>query len=845
MEHLSNRIEAEYLNGVLKKLKKVVLQKELSFKSDDCIDLTEIKFLAETANLLAVSKGLSDKRKALEIAVALPKIIDNKGIFLNSFIILRKLGNYPGIKLLEERINIDEYKSLLSGISAFEEYVIEGFNERTFIDKKYLLTNFQNKVFDIMEKNRGVSLSAPTSAGKSFILLKYVIDLINKEPGITVVYIVPTKALIKQVMNDFLENINELNLKNIYVGSSSDIKSWLHYECYSNILVLTQERLYQLCTNEEINKLKIKMVVVDEAHNIQSGGRGILLEGAVNYVKELFPNAKILFSSPLVSNPEKFLSTFNIEKGKDKKDDFPLVIQNIIKVKTIGSKSLNISAIYQNEEIHIKTISCGIQGTAIAKRLANVAIKLWNSQTSIIYSNGPMDSVKVIRILFESNEFPRLYDERLEEFADFIEEYISNKYELAKFIRCGLAFHFGSLPSIIRSGIEDLFKEGAIKIVCCTSTLLEGLNMPAKNIFIYKPKKGSKVPMDSLSFWNLAGRAGRMGKDFSGNIFCIDPNDWEDNHILEKKQHQVLPSSEGRLKNDTLKFKNYIMDRKNPSGKDDYNEQLVSMVIQERINGNEMKESIFRNKENEKELIEIDEVTEIIINEFKPPLSLLKNLPGVLPDRINDFWSFLERNRERIEDFFPLSPVLYDKSVYLRLEQIIKLINAYFMNEREWAEKYIFKLTNNTYNWMIGRPMSKLIFYKNDFYRLGEKELTRHVQNQMDFINQNIRYEMVKFTQIYTEVLRTFLEENDMKEKIDKIPNISFYLEFGACTSPALEFMALGLSRELSLKLDHEFKKQSRYTSEFYLEWFKALDVTQIDVSNYLKSQIIKSQSIM
>ena len=33
--------------------------------------------------------------------------------------------------------------------------------------------------------------------------------------------------------------------------------------------------------------------------------------------------------------------------------------------------------------------------------------------------------------------------------------------------------------------------------------------------------------MQKFDFWNLAGRAGRLLKDFYGNIICIDIHKWE------------------------------------------------------------------------------------------------------------------------------------------------------------------------------------------------------------------------------------------------------------------------------------------------------------------------------
>lgn len=47
------------------------------------------------------------------------------------------------------------------------------------------------------------------------------------------------------------------------------------------------------------------------------------------------------------------------------------------------------------------------------------------------------------------------------------------------------------------------------------------MNLPAKNIFILSEKIGDGK-MSDIDFWNLAGRAGRLRKDISGNIFCVN-----------------------------------------------------------------------------------------------------------------------------------------------------------------------------------------------------------------------------------------------------------------------------------------------------------------------------------
>ncbi len=837
-------IDRNYIKELLKKLKKITLQQELFSNGFTELTLTELRDLTEVSNILAASSDNSDKLIALDIAVSLPQVNNSRGIQLNSFLVLRKLGNYPAIKLLEEMTDIKGYKRLLRGISALEEYIFESFNEKEIISKKYLLSNFQYKIFNTINKNNALSLSAPTSAGKSFILLKYVLDYIYKRNvGSTVVYIVPTRALIKQVMNDFIDNVLELGLKDIYIGCSSEVEVLLKQPEKSNILVLTQERLYQLCSNPESKRIKIDMVIADEAHNIQSGGRGVLLERAINYVKDLYPEVKVLFSSPLVSNPEKMLSIFNME-GEKEKNQFPLVAQNVIEVKQTP-KNLRIFTKIDGDEVELKIIPYGIRGTSKASILANVAIKLWNQKSSIIYSNEPMLSTDVARELVLSGKFPELNDGKLEEFAEFIEEYISENYELANFIRRGIAFHFGSLPSIIRSGIEDLFKEGAIKIVCCTSTLLEGLNMPAKNIFIYKPEKGQKKPMDKLNFWNLAGRAGRMGNDFSGNIICINPNSWDENPLEGEKQFSITPSSEFRLTNEAHKFKEFISDRGKSSGVDDYNEQLVSLVVRNKLIGKKMIESPYMNEENANEFFEIDEVSDQIISEFLPPKSLLISLPGIVPDRINDFWLFLMENQDNYKDLLPIRPFyLYDRC-YVRFKEIIKLINKYFMTEREWSEDFVKKIAITGYRWATGESLSQIIFYKKGSSGYIGKKLTSYVKNNIEFLNQTIHFQMVKYTQIYTQVLIEFLETIGKKEEADKVIKFSSYLEFGASSVPALEFMALGLPREAATKLAESFLSTHSEEPEFYINWLKGININNMDMPSYLRKQIKNVQEIL
>src|SRR3546814_889811 len=98
------------------------------------------------------------------------------------------------------------------------------------------------------------------------------------------------------------------------------------------------------------------------------------------------------------------------------------------------------------------------------------------------------------------------------------------------------------MPTQIRQAVETAVVDGDIDFLVCTSTLLQGVNLPAKNVFMCKPEKGDDIPLESVDFWNLAGRAGRLLKEFQGNIFLIDYDRWKRKPLDQPRAVSVIPA---------------------------------------------------------------------------------------------------------------------------------------------------------------------------------------------------------------------------------------------------------------------------------------------------------------
>lgn len=191
------------------------------------------------------------------------------------------------------------------------------------------------------------------------------------------------------------------------------------------------------------------------------------------------------------------------------------VTQNRFFIDTVENKSFMISD-YGDDIVFPKF---DFRENDIIGNLQLVLKLFSEDRQSIIYCNT-VDKTIQTAINF-ADRLSKIDSGEIDEVIKLINERVHDQYYLKKCLNKGIAYHFGGIPEEIKLRIENLYKQGLIKFLFCTSTLLEGVNLPAKNIFILSEKIGDGK-MSDIDFWNLAGRAGRLRKDISGNIFCVN-----------------------------------------------------------------------------------------------------------------------------------------------------------------------------------------------------------------------------------------------------------------------------------------------------------------------------------
>lgn len=532
IERLANDVlQDEYFIKLNNKAAKL-LANNLFSENGRSIKLTE-KELNDTlrfADILSNSKNPKARNKAYQLITLLNedyKVNPYYQTFSHS--VLAKLGNFPGIEFLKNENNSSELpfdRELEKKVKEFIQAVPD--------TEDLIFTDSQFELYKKISGSKHFSFSGPTSMGKSFIIKSFIRKVVGNKPPENIVIMVPTRALINQFsidlnkeLKDVLEHYNYTVITNSNVSELPSTEQ--HY-----IFVLTPERLLSYLSQKK--NPNIAYLFIDEAHKLaaEKDSRAVTAYSAISKALRRNPNLNLYFSSPNVSNPEVFLKLFK----KDEKQFFRTietpVSQNLFFVDLVEKKVTHYLD-NGNYEFEPKIVTK-------AETIFDLLSAIGDEESNIVYCSSRFDAVDKAAKLFEQNQNKQVaVSKNVKKVIRQIRAYIHKDYYLGEFLDGGIGYHFGNLPQIIRNKVEGLFKEREINYVFCTSTLLEGVNLPAKNVFILNNKNGRNT-FQPIDFWNLAGRAGRLKHELSGNIICLKETD------KDWKKHESLLKSDAEIK---------------------------------------------------------------------------------------------------------------------------------------------------------------------------------------------------------------------------------------------------------------------------------------------------------
>jgi len=438
-----------------------------------------------------------------------------------------------------------------------------------------------------------------------------------------------------------------------------------------------------------------------------------------------------------------------------------------------------------------------------------------------VYSNGAAEAEEISLVLFENipdeNQSTNITD-----LIKLVKKTIHKKYRLAKVLEKRIAFHYGNMPLLIRQEIERLFKIGEIKYLICTSTLLEGVNLPAKSIFIRKPKRGVRNPLNQNDFWNLAGRAGRWGKEFSGNIICVEPSNWEIPPNPNKSKQKIVRAIDTVEKNkdELFEFIENESLRKEAENRQDLEFAFgyyYTKFLDDNLNGSG----------------ELYPKLSSLFSQIQPKINIpdyiIKRSPGISPFAQQALFEYFHSKLPDIECLIPVYPE--DENAY---DEYINLIGRIGKTLSHYPHQLNAPRAILLINWMSGKPLSYIIrksfesYQSNPKYKL--KKLHTVIREVMNNIENFVRFRFAKDSSCYVDILRYFLEINDRQDLLERIPQLNLWLEFGVAQKTHLSLLSLGLTRNTVIELSN-FITNTRMSNEEALEWVSRQDIDEYDLS--------------
>ena len=145
--------------------------------------------------------------------------------------LLERCGNHMAVELAEsrDRLSSEAWRCLPAALRLEVIRSRIAYSVRLSDESLLAVNPFQSKFWEAVRINNWLSVSAPTSAGKSRIIREYFLENARRAGPFTLAYLVPTRALIEEVSRDLRRELpsDSSRCRGILTLRSHQKQSWL------------------------------------------------------------------------------------------------------------------------------------------------------------------------------------------------------------------------------------------------------------------------------------------------------------------------------------------------------------------------------------------------------------------------------------------------------------------------------------------------------------------------------------------------------------------------------------------------------------------------------------------
>lgn len=845
----------------LGKLQRSGIAKTLSKPLDSApsIEQLELRKLHYCASVFAQTEDERFKTIGQTIALNTLLLEHDEAMRESSMHLLTELGNFPGLKYIDKVYGRGNH----SFLERLNRKVSQALNTVPIGDVSLPLTDYQKRVWDDLPLGKSLVITAPTSAGKSFLVVEHLCRLAESRPSFGAVYIAPTRALLSEVHQKIQARLSAKEHIRVSTVPSLDPQNRNH-----QVFVLTQERLQVLLAIWGGN---VDLVVVDEAQNLSDAARGMILQDCLETVVARNHRAQVIMLAPGAVGLPAIAKTMGIETPVPHSTAVSPVLQNRIVVSKVPGhqNQLSLSLLKtQSDRVLLGTFETANGLDNPDTRLAAVALELGGVGGSLVYETGPNEAEKTALQLMNGLTLSgeSTADTSLAELSKFIKEHIHQEYGLAQMVRQGVAYHYGRMPSLLREAIESSFKrEGeGLRYLVCTTTLAQGINLPARNVFIDSPMRGKKQHLDPALLWNFAGRAGRMNQDIVGNVFLVNYEDWGVRPMDEFVPFEVKSAVASTLTNQkelgmVFKAVQGQMPRALPWDEEATRVRACAGLLISKASRGEAKKFI-----------------STVVPEARADRTY-----GVLASLADDAVKKVGLPEDVIAANWTIDPYglrrLYDNIIEkIEVGEIAKLIplNPHDAPSGHYAKLFnrilqkVFARTDNfgalvgnlAVGWMKGTPYPVLIanWIKRERRKEAKelevtlskveegakpkkakkpKPVDAIIREAFQLIEDVVRFQLVQLGKAYRDLLILALKKTGQDSRIGEVYDFALALELGVSTDTGTAFVELGLSRISASTLATLFPSSNMSVQQARVA-LKTLDVETNKLSSIIVAEL-------
>lgn len=392
----------------------------------------------------------------------------------------------------------------------------------------------------IAAHRRNSLLTLPTSTGKTFIAECCIAARLSE--GGLCVYVAPYVAVGEQVKESLKTRLGaEVKVVSMFGGFQSER---LNDFAESEVVVATPERFDGwLRAGEDIGRLRT--VVFDEIHILENGVRGARVEGLVSRLRMLQRTnreLRLVGLSAVLTNPEPVCAWFGVGLDDLHRIGWRPTARRLAMCTAKGdmywihgNDALRPSAkatdpiseptkvrlpgeIRVGQFAKVNEKSSALNVSFLARDLSSRL-----GTPGLVVCPRKVDTRLLARALVDGTAIAQ--DEVLRSTAEAIRGRYPYLDFLANCLEHGMAYHNASLPYDVRRDIERLTRARKLLVVCATTTLAEGADLPFRWTIVshwLMSMQDTGTPMKSMTFRNIAGRCGRAGAFSEGDTVLFE-----------------------------------------------------------------------------------------------------------------------------------------------------------------------------------------------------------------------------------------------------------------------------------------------------------------------------------